>query len=164
MKESETTRVAFVGCGMMARHHLKVMLESSDSTVVPVVCEPSSEEYAATTEIFEVVGRAVPPNEPDLALLLANHAAELDAAFIITPHYLHCEQTVACLEAGLDVLLEKPMAMTAEEAQKLIDVRDQTGKLLVIAFNGGLSPEIRTAVRMLRSGAVSYTHLRAHET
>ncbi len=158
MKKHEKTRVAFVGCGMMARHHLRVMLEANASTEVPIVCEPSAEEYAATVEIFEGAGETVPPNEPDLTKLLAAHASELDAAFIITPHYLHCEQTVACLEAGLDVLLEKPMAMTAEEAQKLIDVRDQTGKLLVVAFNGGLSPEIRTAATMLRSGKLGSIH------
>ena len=48
------------------------------------------------------------------------HAGELDAAFIITPHAYHHDQTVACLEAGLDVLLEKPMVMNAAEARSLI--------------------------------------------
>jgi predicted dehydrogenase len=136
----------------MARFHLRIMLSVNDGTEIPVVCEPSPKEYAAVVEEFDRAGRAVPPNEPDLTKLLADCAEELDAVFIITPHYLHCAQTVACLEAGLDVLLEKPMAMNAEEAQRLIEVRDRTGNLLVVAFNGGLSPEIRTAETMLRSG------------
>jgi predicted dehydrogenase len=56
------------------------------------------------------------------------------------------------MRAGLDVLLEKPMVMNAAEAESLIATRDETGKLLVVAFPGSLSPNIRTAARMLRSG------------
>ena len=66
----------------------------------------------------------------------------------------HHDQTKACLEAGLDVLLEKPMVMNAKEARSLIETRDRTGKLLVVAFPGSLSPQIRTAVSMLRSGSL----------
>jgi len=44
------------------------------------------------------------------------------------------------------------MVMNAGEARSLIEIRDRTGKLLVVAFNGSLSPEIREAVKLLRSG------------
>ena len=59
---------------------------------------------------------------------------------------------MACLEVGLDVLLEKPMVMNGPEAESLIAAQERTGRLLVVAFPGSLSPQIRTAVRMLRSG------------
>ena len=52
------------------------------------------------------------------------------------------------------MLIEKPMVVTAAEAEKLIEARDRTGKLLVVAFNGSLSPQIRAASRMLLSGEV----------
>jgi predicted dehydrogenase len=145
-------RAAIVGCGGMARHHIRRMLQQLDTTEIRVVCEPSPEAYAATAEIFADAELAAPPNEPDLARLLEAYGGELDAAFIITPHVYHHDQSVACLEAGLDVLLEKPMVMNAWEARSLIDARDRTGKLLVVAFPGSLSPQIRTAVSMLRSG------------
>jgi predicted dehydrogenase len=58
------------------------------------------------------------------------------------------------MQAGLDVLLEKPMALNTAEAQHLVEVRDQTGRLLVVAFDGGLSPYIHTAVNMLRAGDI----------
>lgn len=93
-----------------------------------------------------------PPNEPDLTKLLTTRGSELDAAFIITPHAYHYEQTKACLEAGLDVLLEKPMVVNAQEAEGLIATRDHTGKLLVVGFPGSLSPRVRTATAMLRAG------------
>jgi predicted dehydrogenase len=44
------------------------------------------------------------------------------------------------------------MVMTAAEAESLIDIRNQTGRLLVIAFQGSLSPHVRTAVTLIQSG------------
>ena len=44
------------------------------------------------------------------------------------------------------------MVMTADEATELIETRDRTGRLLVVAFQGSLSPQVREASRMLRSG------------
>jgi predicted dehydrogenase len=54
----------------------------------------------------------------------------------------------------VDVLLEKPMVMNGSEAKALIETRDRTGKLLVVAFPGSLSPQIRKAVQILRGGRV----------
>jgi predicted dehydrogenase len=138
----------------MARGHLRKMLQQRHTTQIVVVCEPSEEAYAAAREVFIAAGLPAPANEPDLARLLANYRESLDVAFIVTPHAYHHEQAKACLEAGLDVLLEKPMVVTAQEAQDLIHVRDRAGKLLVIAFNGSLSPQIRTASKLLASGEV----------
>ncbi|MBE7530902.1 MAG: Gfo/Idh/MocA family oxidoreductase [Chloroflexi bacterium] len=141
-----------IGVGGMARHHLRAILANFPSTHVSVVCEPSAEAYAETVKLFTEHGRTPPSNQPDLTKLLAEYGDELDAAFIITPHAYHHDQAQACLEAGLDVLLEKPMVMNVAEAQSLIRTRDETGRLLVVAFNGSLSPEIRAAAALLRSG------------
>jgi len=141
-----------VGCGSMARYHLRRILTHFPDTHIPVVCEPAADAYAQMAALFAEYGRTPPPNEPDLVKLLADYGDRLDAAFIITPHVLHFEQAAACLEAGLDVLLEKPMVMTAAEAIRLIESRDRSGKLLVVAFQGSLSPQVRQAALMLRSG------------
>lgn len=145
-------RVAIVGCGGMARHHVRQMLQQQETTEIAYTCEPSSRQYDLMCELFAEQGVQPPPNEPSLERMLARRAGEIDAAFIITPHALHHAHTTACLEAGVDVLLEKPMVMNQGEAKSLIETRDRTGRLLVVAFNGSLSPQIRTAVRMLRSG------------
>lgn len=147
---SPRVRMAFVGCGGMARSHTRRILNQQDTTEITIVCEPSANSYEALCELFEEAGKPPPPNEPDLEKLLQN--TELDAAFIITPHVLHFSQAKACLEAGLDVLLEKPMVMNAEEALALIDVRDRSGQLLSVSFNGSMSPQVRTGVKILRSG------------
>jgi predicted dehydrogenase len=141
-----------IGCGRMARAHIRAMLAQQDTTQVVVVSEPAAEAYQAVVAQYQEAGLTPPPNEPDIEQLLARYGSELDAAFIITPHAYHYAQTKACLEAGLDVLLEKPMVVNAQEAEGLIETRDRTGKLLVVAFPGSLSPRIRTATAMLRAG------------
>ena len=152
MAEAKRVETTIIGCGGMARHHIRMMLRQTDTTHIAVVCEPSPEAYESTAQLFREAGLEPPPNEPDLDRLLAGYGDALDAAFIVTPHVYHHDQTEACLESGLDVLLEKPMVMNAQEARSLIETRDRTGKLLVVAFPGSLSPQIRTAVSMLRSG------------
>lgn len=144
-------RVAMIGCGLMARFHIPPMLALRDRTAISVLCEPSAAAYAACAQVFADAGVEPPPNQPDLERLLVEYGDELDVAFIITPHALHYAQAVACMERGLDVLLEKPMVVSADEARRLIGVRDRTGRLLVVAFPGSLSPQIRTAVAMLRA-------------
>ncbi len=152
MSTTKPVQAAIIGCGGMARYHIRAMLQQTDTTHIAVVCEPSSVAYEVVAENFAAAGLEPPPNQPDLARLLSDYGDRLDAAFIITPHAYHHDQAKACLEAGLDVLLEKPMVMNAAEARSLIETRDRTGKLLVVAFPGSLSLQIRTAVKMLRSG------------
>jgi predicted dehydrogenase len=144
--------MVMVGTGGMARHHATRIAQQQETTQIALVCEPSGQAYEAFCDKLEGLGVTPPPNEPDLERLLTRHAGEIDAAFIITPHALHHEQAKACLEAGVDVLLEKPMVMNAREAESLMETRDRTGRLLVVSFNGSLSPQVRTAVTMLRSG------------
>ncbi|MBV7334006.1 Gfo/Idh/MocA family oxidoreductase [Chloroflexi bacterium TSY] len=144
--------MALVGTGGMARHHTRAILQQQETTHIHVVCEPSGQSYEAFCELYDEAGLQPPPNEPDLDQMLNRYGSELDAAFIITPHVYHYAHATACLEAGVDVLLEKPMVINADEAERLIATRDRTKRLLVVSFNGSLSPQIRTAVKLLRSG------------
>ncbi len=148
----DKTRVAIIGTGLMAQYHIRQMLQQHETTDIVVVCEPSQAAYTVAGKLFSEIGIDPPPNEPDLDKLLETYRDQLDAAFIITPHAFHHDQTIACMKAGLDVLLEKPMVMNAREANNLIEIRDTTGCLLVIAFPGSLSPQIRTAVQLAQSG------------
>ena len=148
----DTIKVAILGTGGMAQYHLRYMLQQQNTTQILVVSEPSPTAYAAAGKLFSEIGLDPAPNQPDLDKMLAEYSRQLDAAFIITPHAYHHDQAKACLEAGLDVLLEKPMVMNAREATSLIETCDRTGRLLVVAFPGSLSRQIRSAVRLAQSG------------
>lgn len=146
------TKLAIIGTGGMARHHIRHLLKQTDQIDVVAVCEPSEANYQKAAQMFIEAGQPAPINEPDFERFVDEQAAKIDAAFIITPHNQHCMQASALLLAGVDVLLEKPMVLNVAEAHKLMQARDQSGRLLTIAFNGSLSPAIRRAHTLLHSG------------
>lgn len=147
-------RTIIIGVGGMARHHIKTMLQQQDTTEIVALCDPSQQMLELASALFIKAGLPVPTTGPALEPLLQEFSGELDAALIVTPHAYHLKQATACLESGLDVLLEKPMVMNAREARKLIKTTKTTGKLLVVAFPGSLSPQIRTAKEILASGSL----------
>src|SRR5919106_4794624 len=114
-------RVALIGAGRMARYHIRQMLKMQSTTRIVALCEPSEAMALEAAKVFVDAGLPPPPNQPDWQKLIAEYGAELDAVLIITPHVLHHDQAKAFLEAGIDVLLEKPMVMTAAEARGLIE-------------------------------------------
>lgn len=150
--KTKPTRVAVVGCGLMAREHVRGLLKKRGKADIAVVSDPSPRAYEAMRELFLEAGLEAPPNEPDLGRLFDAYRGRVDVALIVTPHKFHFEHAKAAMEAGLDVLLEKPMVTNAKEALDLMEVRDRTGRLLVISFNGSLSPQVRLAAQMLHSG------------
>ncbi len=145
-------RLGMIGVGGMARYHISNLLKQTDTTQVTVICEPSGDNYEKAAEMFDTAKQAVPPCERDFDKFLKKHAKDIDAAFIITPHNQHFPQAKALMEAGIDVLVEKPMVMNTSEAKRLMKVRDKTGRLLAVAFNGSMSPEIRKAAAMIQGG------------
>ncbi len=147
-------RTIIIGTGGMARHHINMMLQQQATTEIVALCDPSQQQLELASELFEKAGLPVPATGPQLETLLQEFRGELDAALIVTPHAFHLKQATACLESGLDVLLEKPMVMNAREARKLIKTTKQTGRLLVVAFPGSLSPQIREAKNILRDGKI----------
>jgi predicted dehydrogenase len=60
-------------------------------------------------------------------------AGNVDALVIGTPNFLHAPQAIAALNADVHVLVEKPMAMNAREAEKMIEASDKSGAILMVA-------------------------------
>jgi predicted dehydrogenase len=65
------------------------------------------------------------------------------AVVIATRHNLHASQTIAALRAGKHVFVEKPLALCEEELQRILDEREQAGKLLLVGYNRRFSPLAR---------------------
>ena len=136
---SNRLRLGVIGTGHMAAHYAQNWVAMHDVAFVAV-----SDVNAASRQKFIDVcrnaGRPEPREFEDYKSMLAACRDELDAVYVSTPHALHVEHAVAVVETGLDLLLEKPMVTTAEEAQRLISARDQSRSVVVIAFQGALSP------------------------
>ena len=76
----------------------------------------------------------------------------LDAVSVCAPNYLHAEATIAALEAGAHVLCEKPMAMNAAQAEKMVAASRRTGKLLMMAYNNRFRREAQALKKLIVAG------------
>ena len=66
----------------------------------------------------------------------------VDALVVSTPNYLHASQTIAALKAGVHVMVEKPMAMNADEAKQMCEVAKKSDALLMVAHCWRFDPDV----------------------
>jgi predicted dehydrogenase len=83
----------------------------------------------------------------------------IDALYIATPNWRHAEFAVPALEAGIHVLLEKPMEVTSDKCQKIIDAQKQSGAKLMVAYRLHFEPATIAVIEMVRSGKLGEVHL-----
>lgn len=79
---------------------------------------------------------------------------DIDAVYIPLPNHLHVEWTTRAAEAGKHVLCEKPIGLVAEDAERLVAVRDRTGVLIQEAFMVRTHPQWLGALEVARSGRI----------
>jgi predicted dehydrogenase len=79
---------------------------------------------------------------------------EIEAVYIGLPNSMHLEWVTRAAEAGKHVLCEKPLTMTADEARRMIEVRNRTGVLMEEAFQPRNHPQWHEVRRIVRSGRI----------
>ena len=113
--------IAVIGCSGMAEGHMYGVTDNGDRAHLYGICDIDPERLALRQERFNPE-RAV-SDYRDLV-----NDPNVDAAVIVTPDQLHLEMTVAFLQAGKDVLCEKPMALTVSECEEMMRVEKETGR------------------------------------
>ena len=79
---------------------------------------------------------------------------EINAVYVATPPYLHCEQTIKTAESGKHILCEKPMAMNPSECYKMIDACRQNNVKLMMAYYRRCYPNVLKMKEFLQDGAI----------
>ena len=79
---------------------------------------------------------------------------EVDAIYNPLPNHLHVEWTVKALDAGKDVLCEKPIALHAADAQAIVDARDRSGRRVIEAFMLRYHPQWHRVRELVRAGRI----------
>lgn len=79
-------------------------------------------------------------------------SGEIDAVYISLPNHLHAEWTIRALEHGLHVLCEKPMAVSIEEVDRMLDAARDNGRVLAEAFMYRHHPQTKIAGAFVREG------------
>jgi predicted dehydrogenase len=79
---------------------------------------------------------------------------DLDAVIVSTAHHTHAEPTIAALERGLHVLVEKPMALTADDAWAMVEAAERHDRILMVGYNLRCTGLWRTVKRALDDGLI----------
>ena len=138
-----TIRVGVIGLGM-GKHHARVYSASEQAELV-ALCDLNEKLLADYQSEF-----GVDQTYTDYQTMFAE--ANLDAVSVVLPNILHDKVAIAALEAGLDVLCEKPMALNAQRAQSMLDAAKATGQKLMIHFNYRFSPPSQFLKRYVDEG------------
>jgi UDP-N-acetylglucosamine 3-dehydrogenase len=136
-------RVGVLGAGFMGGTHARAFAKLPDVQVFGV--SSRSPDKAAT--LAEEVG-AEPVTD---AMALATDP-QVDVVSITLPTHVHKDYTVAALNAGKSVLLEKPMGLSVEECDAMIAAADQNGQILMLAHVLRFWPEYVALVDLVKSG------------
>ena len=142
-----TVRWGIIGAGDIVRKRVAAAIRDAENSALVAICrrdaalsEASARELGAAKWFS------------DWRELVASDA--IDAVYVATPVYLHCEQTVAAAEAGKHVLCEKPMAMSVSQCEEMIAACETANVKLGVAYYRHFYPSIRRVREIIESGEI----------
>ena len=151
VEERDYTRklkVGIIGTGWIAEAHAESYKNMPDAEVVALAdLIPGKAEKFAKQYGFENARLY-----PDHKSMLENE--ELDAVSVCTYNMTHAECTIDALKAGVNVLLEKPMCVTTEEAVEIMRAEKESGKILSVGFQPRMDPNMQMIKKIVDSGAL----------
>jgi predicted dehydrogenase len=136
--------VAVIGTGAIGTNHIAGFQEHAAARVV-AIADVAIERAREAADRFRV-----PEAVTDYRQLLAR--TDIDVVSIALPNYLHAPAALDALAAGKHVMLEKPMAMHAREAEALAAAAQTHGVLLMVGQNQRFTAEIQTAKQLVEDG------------
>ena len=146
---SKKIRVGFIGCGWIAGSHIKSLMKQPDveivagADLVPGKAKAFFEQYGVENVKTDYASHKE---------LLADKSLNLDAVTICTYNRQHAGPAIDALNAGLNVLLEKPFTVTLDEAVAVMKAEKASGKLLSIGFQPRMDANMKMIKKICQSG------------
>jgi predicted dehydrogenase len=140
----QKTGFGLIGCGTWGTVHARTYGASSTAHLVEV-CDADEQRAARCAEQF-----GVPRYSSNWRAMLAN--PEIRAVSVATPDFAHGEIILAAIEAGKDVLAEKPLGASVEECRRILEARDRKGVKLMVDFHNRWNLPFVNIRRMLCAG------------
>jgi len=137
-------RVGLVGAGYVSQHHLRA-LKKLDYVEVAALCDSNLDR---ATKAAQQAGVARACRSLDQLA-----AERLDVIHILTPPASHFSLTVQALKMGCHVFVEKPMAPSSTECDRMIDAARETGRILSVNHSAQMDPVVLEALRLVQQGA-----------
>ncbi len=152
-------RFGIVGAGLWGRAHAEVY-STHPMAALAAVCD--TDEEKARTLAAKYGARAV---YRDFEALIED--PEVDAVAVVTPDFAHCAPILAAARARKDVLVEKPLATTAEELDAIADAVTRSGIRCMVDFHNRWSPPIVVARQSIAAdelGRLVSAYVRLNDT
>jgi predicted dehydrogenase len=153
---AQALRVGLIGAGAITRHGYLPALKDHPGAEVVAIC---SGRGGTARQLADEFG--IPHVANDFVALLRDH--QLDAVTVATPNSLHAEISIAAMTAGAHVLCEKPMATSPADAERMVSVARETGKLLALNHTLRLLPDLQMIKERAEAnwfGSVRTVHIR----
>src|SRR5580765_5842549 len=145
-KQHKPVRIAVVGCGAVTQSfHLPVLAGHEGVTIVALV-DPDVARAERLASLYHVP--AVFPSADRLDGTVA------DAALVATPAFLHAPASIELMNRGLHVLVEKPMALTLAEAERMVATSRARRRVLTVGLFRRLLPAVRLFRAALDAGEI----------
>ena len=139
------TGIGIIGAGGISHAHARGYLQIPDEARVVGVADIVEERARAAAQEWGAEYAF-----GDYRELLA--LAAVDAVSVCTYTKAHCEPTVAALQRGKHVIVEKPMAATTAEAHQMVEAQRTSGKILMVGMKWRFMPEIQAAKAFIEAG------------
>ena len=143
---ADLTRWGILGCGNIARK-FATGLQSADSAVLKAVGSRSAQKAEAFGSEFSAEHR-----HGSYEALVAD--PDVDVIYVATPHPMHKQNSILCLQGGKAVLCEKPFTINAEQAKELVAVAKSQGRFLMEAMWSRFLPAAQQLRDWITSGAI----------
>lgn len=137
-------RLAVIGAGMIGKKHLATIREETACSLVAIADPTPAAKEVATGYGVECFS--------DFATMLSS--TKPDGVIVSTPTEVHLEPTVAALEAGAHVLVEKPIAATVAEADEIVGKSAETGRHVLVGHHRRYYPVQARAREIVESGDI----------
>jgi len=142
----QKVRYAVVGGGQISQQAFMPGIARADNSELTALVTGDPVKADELAKLYKIKAWSY----DDYAALLAS--GEVDAVYIATPNMLHTPYAVAALEAGIHVLLEKPMASSVEEAEQILAAQQRGGAKLMIAYRLHHEPGTVEMITRARNG------------
>jgi predicted dehydrogenase len=139
-------KVAFIGVGRIADVHYAALQALSERVQLVAICDSRFEAVEQRKKQWGV------PGFTSFEELLKQ--VEVDAVCIFLPHDVHLEFVTLAAKYRRPIFLEKPIAISIEEAQQITDVCRRNNVMLMIAHNGLFHPAFERIVKLVRDGLI----------
>jgi predicted dehydrogenase len=141
------------GAGIAGTHRIAMRLDDKYQLVAGVFSRNREKSLAAAKELGVPDDRAYPDYET-MADVEAGREDRVDAVAIVTPTDSHYKITKKMLEAGLNVICDKPLCLSVTEGKELKDLVEERGLILCLTHNYSGYAMVRQAARMVREGVL----------